>query len=718
MDTKSKLSELGVPKELLVLAQSLIAALAPVIDFFSDEWCILEWRKRPGNLSKLTLYFSRFQNKELMVISKLYVAAGRIQNGTADGAASSIVCALLELDSVIGNKSIRQLSSLDFVAVENKYIERGVTGKVTCLTVLQAFSKWLCRRVGLRVLYNAPKNREKYGRHGSEKGREQKLLPTEILRDLFRLAKHPDVDFRDKFFIHALVIDTALGCRINELACLPLDCLVQQNGKWVLKLFPEKGGRLFYRLFPQEMYPAVKAAVDFITEHTEAGRNIVRKLRLSPGVDWSKVKKSSEAIIYYTRKFAADWIREHSLYTPEGSYYYTTGQFVNAVQLLKRFGSSSVAADYLGTSIRVFEKLLACQKSMRDKVYLYEKAWNELAPLTCETENWRRVLRKNPHSVKVSSMEETCQVIVSQQDWMRRIVDEVLDEALMFQLLDKPYKFERMLEFEREFEREILPTIRENGVTLLEPEDSLFVVPRNFLLRSRVTRTNDFVKVTEGVFERWLECTSEGDKSLFKMFNVLDPRTGGVAEFVWHDIRHWLNTTYKQGGLSDAQVNLILGRSDYRQGQVYDHTPALSRSRILQQMMVRVREDKAVGLIQTTFNKLKIENRKTAEEYLNAAVRVINPMPHGGCAHNLALKPCQHSLSCLAKGSNGEPCEELIVDAQDETQRREIETLSRNAKVMQIHLVNAGGGSSPQLSHFENVERSANFLLEQIFKKN
>ncbi len=33
---------------------------------------------------------------------------------------------------------------------------------------------------------------------------------------------------------------------------------------------------------------------------------------------------------------------------------------------------------------------------MSQKVYLYEKSWDELAPVTCEVENWQRKLRMHP----------------------------------------------------------------------------------------------------------------------------------------------------------------------------------------------------------------------------------------------------------------------------------------------------------------------------------
>jgi hypothetical protein len=706
----------SIPSAIQELAASLAAALRPEIDVFSDEWAILDWVKRPGNLTTLTLRFGRLKNLDLKSVAKVYIAAKRVQIGISDGGAFAIIEALARLDLLIGDKPIQELNLLDFMAVENTFIERGIVGKVSSLSNLQGFAKWLQMRLGLRILYVAPKNGPAYGRHGTEEGRQKKLLPTEVLRDIVALVNFPELSLRDKFFINALVINIALGGRINELACLPLDCLIKLQGKWVIKVFPEKGGKLLYRPFPQEMYPAVKAAVDFIAEHTTEGRQIVKTLRLTPGLDWKKVARSEQALRYFSKKFASEWLKEHSLFTPRGSYYSTTGQFVDAIGLLERFKKPSKAAAYLGTTTRVFVKLVSNQKAMSQKIYLYEKKWDELAQLTCEVKNWQRKLWKHPHSVNVKCMERHWEVTASASRWVRNIVGAIFEEAAAFQLQDKPYPFEIDLEYEKSFYRSILPTIRASSDALLEPEDSLFVISRNLLTYSNKKRSNEFTKVSDKAFISWLGTTDKAG-ALFQRFNILDPRTGSVADFTWHDIRHWLNTAYKQGGLSDSQVNIILGRAEYSQAQVYDHTSALTRSLMLQEMMQRVREDKTIGLIQTTFNKLMIDDRKSAEDYLTAAIRVINPMPHGGCAHNLALKPCQHHLSCLAKGTNGKPCEMLIVDAHNDKQKSEIQRIAHDADSIRVHILNVGGESSPQFKHFQSVQDSANFLLTEIFQK-
>ena len=85
--------------------------------------------------------------------------------------------------------------------------------------------------------------------------------------------------------------------------------------------------------------------------------------------------------------------------------------------------------------------------------------------------------------------------------------------------------------------------------------------------------------------------------------------------FTWHDIRHWLNTVYKQGGLTDLQVNALLSRKSLAQARVYDQTLAIDRSKVVQDLLTSIRQDKAIGQIQETYNILGMTDRQTAEQY-------------------------------------------------------------------------------------------------------
>lgn len=317
----------------------------------------------------------------------------------------------------------------------------------------------------------------------------------------------------------------------------------------------------------------------------------------------------------------------------------------------------------------------------------------------------------------MKNMEAHYETALNDYDHIRMPVMEVLDEAVIRQIEGARPVFKEDPLFEKTYERKLQPVVRTANSVLLEPEDALFIIPRYFLSTHMRARSNQYTTVSSGMFSVWLFDCSKSGNSLFFENNVVDPKTGEIVKFTWHDLRHWLDTTYKQGGLSELQVNTILGRKDQKQGAVYDQTPALERSAVVHELIASIRGNKAVGVVQDTFNEISLANRQTAEAYLLAAVRIVNPMPHGGCLHNLALKPCPHSLSCFVEGPSGEPCDHLIIDSTDKAQYVELKWVRDNAETLQEYIKSAGGESSPQFTHFQNVAKSADRILNQILSK-
>lgn len=719
MNVKDRLQDLGVPDSLLVVAEVTIARLDADIDFFSDVWDIIAWAPRPGNRKRMLVRFDKFHNKQLAVICKIYIASKRVHANVGAAAVYSNLESLLLLDAKIKNKDVRDINRSDFEDVQMDFVSRGFAGKISALTNLQGFSKWLRKKVGTISNYVSPKDRggATHGRHGTESGRHNKLIPFEVLARLFSLAKIASLGARDRFFLNALVICTATGVRINELACLPLKCLVMQTEKWVVKLYPEKDGEICFRSFSQDLYPSVQEAVDYITRATVEGRQIALSLKSNPGFDWSLIRTSEVALRYFAGKFASEWMGNVSLFTPNGVYFRTNGQFVDAIGLKLLFGSASQAAKFLGTSLRVFRKLYAFQLAMRDKVYMYEHPLGVYNVLDTSVANWKSRIVFHPHALTINKMQDYYQVVLNDYDHIRKPVMEVLDEALALQLAGAQFEFVRDFEFEKSYEKGTRPVVRNNKVAILEPEDALFVIPQYTLSRGIASRTNQYTVVSNAMFSEWLADCSRNEDSLFHQYEILDPRTGCIAKIRWHDLRHWLDTTYKRGGLSELQVNTILGRKDHAQGVVYDQTSALDRSTIVQNMLSRVRSGNAIGVVQDTYNKLVIADRENAEEYLMAAIRIVNPMPHGGCLHNLALKPCPYSLSCFVEGGKGEPCSSLVIDPEDESQYVEVKLVEENALSLTNHLEMIGGETSPQYLHFQNVAASAKKIIEIIDKK-
>jgi hypothetical protein len=297
------------------------------------------------------------------------------------------------------------------------------------------------------------------------------------------------------------------------------------------------------------------------------------------------------------------------------------------------------------------------------------------------------------------------------------VVAKVLDEAMLRQLAKIPESFVYDIELEREFQKVMQPVIRDSGNTVLEVEDALMVLPRFFLSRSFKVDLDHYAMISKGSFSHWLAEAGKGLNSVFAKYNIIDPRTGDVAKFKWHDIRHWLHTIYKQGGLTDVQVNALMARKDISQARVYDQTLAIDRSKVVQELMMSIRQDKVIGKVQETYNILIGTDRQTAEEYLKAAVRIVNPMPHGGCTLDLALKTCRHSLSCLSINDQGDCCESLVIDVDDDRQFIELKQIHDDANTIRGHILASGGEGGHQENHYSRVAKSTARLLKSRNKK-
>lgn len=687
------------------------------LSFFDDIWETLSWGGRPGNRKHIRVYFNQFSNPGLKLVVKLYVASLRHDKSINSGTALAIFHALIHLDYVLGDREFSTLKTLDFCDVERSFDEKGI-GNLTYKRKLQGFGKWLSMNFNLKIQYKAPSKRGviSHGRHGTDVGREEKYIPIEVIRDLFAVASFPDAALIDLFYINSLVIDAALGGRLNELACLPLDCLERKNGNLSIKLYEEKRYEVSFRPIPRGLAPAVEQAIMFIQEHTEEGRSIAAKIRANTIIDWSMVKKSPDALEYFTSRFAHEWTRDHKLINPEAVWSQAAQKEIDFLGLLKEYGSYSNVAHYLNTNERIVKKLCAFQLAAKSGLYLVELQRDEFIPLTIKMKGWKYRLRINPVAICIGRMEEYYEVDFSSRRYFVERISPILDEALECQLNDKIYPEVPLdREFEEKFRRKINSVIIDpNGNSILEPEKALFVIPKNFLKTLDREKSNDFQMVSSSMFQGWLQAQKASEDSLFYRYKIYDPRTGSIANFVWHDIRHWLNTLYKQGGLTEQQVSLIFGRKDISQSAVYDQTLAKTRSQSLSDMLQAVRDGKAVGQVPSTYASIKVSDEGLAEKYLRSSVRLINRMPHGGCSLNFALQACPHNLSCFTCNVNGDACSHLLVESDNEEHRREIIKINESAQEILTYLEGAGGKELPQYLHFSKVVKSTGLLLKKM----
>jgi hypothetical protein len=710
-DFKDFLLVNGLDHKLVHLLEVYKTVLPKGQDVFRDKWDVIDWVPRPGNLKVWLINFDVIKNPGLKLMVKIYVLSKRFAKKIYGATATGYICAIYYLDVEMKEKTVSKLSTEDFYATEKSLAIKFESGAVTYLRILQAFANWMRININPFLEYSIPKSsRIAYGRGGTDKGRAAKCLPDEVVSQLFGIANAPDLDEKNKFYLNAFVLDTVMQGRINELATLPRDCLIKPSGALAIKVFSEKGGVLGIRHFPQVLAPAVTEAVSYIQSVTENGRSLIRTLKKTPQLDWQAIVADDAALRYFTGKFVAAWTREHKLLNGDAVWCNSLGCAVDAIGALQHHkGSYRLASKSLNVSDHHMRVLVRKQEGARIGQHLLNGS-GVLYAVDFNEKSWKSSVRKNPLAISIAKMEKSLELML--WPYADRIFD-IMDAGLRCQVNGEVYPdpiYNSLME--KSFVSKVLPVvIGRNGTILLEAENALFVVPRN-LLNSNKTRSNQYQLISDSIFTFWLCDQKENDDSIFKKYDIRDPRTGEIADFSWHDIRHWLQSVLKRGGLTDTQASLLAGRKDSAQMKVYDHTPASVRSDQLSRMRLDIKGGQIKGNTAETYSQLRIENSELAEEYLIASTLVVNSMPHGSCTLNLALTPCIHNLSCFSANEDGGLCNHLQVDAGDVKQIQEVERLHGQSLALMHTVKDMGGESSPQYDHYSRVANSTKQLLE------
>lgn len=681
-------------------------------DVFSDIWDIIEWDDRPGNREILLVDFGVYQNVELKMLVKLCILSKRKSKNIKPNCVFTYVYALLSLDKVLGGQSVSILVSEHFYDAQRYLEKKDSQGYFSYLRTIQAFSRWFSTNFDPRIEYVAPDaRRDSFGREGTDAGRSEKSIADEDIATLFSLAGSSDVGIKNRFYLNALILDVVLQGRINELATLPLDCLVDIGHTVVVKVFSEKNGKLDYRFFPQVLLPVVEKAVEFIREQTNEGRGIVKALRSNESLDWQRVVQDDVALRYFTKRFVSEWVKSNNLLDPNLVWCQNKQIYLNPINELNKFnGSIFEAAASLDVSHKTFQEFLERQYAARDGKYLLINQDRRFFVDRWDVNSYRKV-RRHPKAIGLKVMERELQYTLVRY---RSIIDDILDAGLRAQLQRVSYHGPEIdLDFEARYKRNLRSVVYESGRPLLEPEDALFVIPK-FFLSSQCARTNSYSLISHGMFREWLSSNISGKNTLFTDHNLIHPDTGRIVRFKWHDIRHWMQTVYKKGGLTDLQASLLAGRKKPDQAAIYDQVLAEERSKSLAEIRTSIRDGETIGQVSETYARLRIEDEGLAEEYLNAATIVVNKMPHGGCSLNIVLTPCPNNLSCLVRGDHGRVCNHLIINPYDKVEAEQLEKVRLNALSMITVIDGLGGSQAPQYRHFQNVVANVELIQESV----
>ena len=502
-----------------------------------------------------------------------------------------------------------------------------------------------------------------------------------------------DISEEDRFYLQIFVLNVGAGFRVGELAYLPSNCLLEENGVLQIIYIPEKKGKPIPKVVPPSLIPAVRNAVETLRLATSELREKAATLREQAPHDWRKISDDETAARYFVSKFVNEWTSDpkNRLITPDGVWHRWKRRYIDAIGELERCGGNkSEVRRRLGISDVSLKRLLRDQQAAKA---------GHVSNFLTEDGKPRYSLTHDRRAVNVQRIEQhTRTTICDRYSSVRAIIEEAQRFHSRGESFPAPAHDP---ELEERFRRKFTLVQDKSGSTVLEAHEAL-------LLKRRRGKKDDFLAITAGDLAKWLFRRDRG--SVFERLGILDPRTGSIAKFTWHDVRHWLDTQYERGGLTQQQIALIFGRKDLKQNATYDQTPSRERASRLRKA---VRDGQITGLIPDTYSRLSEVSRERAEEYLAAATRIINIMPHGLCTLNWAMNPCPHFLSCFTCGggeANQGPCEHLIIDENDSCQVDEIKRLRSEAQ----HALTVIPSESPMFDRYLRVFTNTTLKLEKL----
>lgn len=686
------------------------------VDLADGDWNVVGWLKRPRSRATMRLRISIIGNDDLRRVAILWILHGRFTSKIGAESAQLRLYAVRALDRVWMAKRRRWPVRNDDFQLAERDLEK-TCGHGTAFRhgmALQQLASWMAITFALPLSYTCKlPNPAVHGRYGTEPGRREKLVSLVVLKDLIAARRREDLSVKDRFFIAALTLNIAVGLRVSEMATMPTDCIRKEGGRLQLLYFPAKSLYGVPRVVHPMMADIVEECVAFLLHATKRARAQMETIGSSTKrLDWSRITKCDDAFRYFTQQWAHRWTSnaEHNLFNKNGAWHSGRRCYVNAIRLLgEARGNKSAVARHLGVSRATFDGLLAAHQAARAGKLPRVRNSNARGSI-------RRSWDTDTRVISFMQLEKHTGLVLNQAK--RHIVSDILDQARRAQLSGRVYAAPTPnLEMDEQFAAEVPCLLRDgSGKTILSADKALFVIEKYSFAERRRIRHTESTWLADHHFIRWLsgETRARGtgnfEDSVFRRLGIIDPDTGEIASFTWHSIRHWLDTAYENGGLTQDQIALIFGRNNPLQNKTYDQTSSRVR---LERLRSELRNGLLIGTTATRYENLAKFSRDEAEAYLAAKTRMINPMPHGICMLDWSRAACPHHLSCLrSERKESGPCEHLTIDPKDDTQVSELVRIEKDAGLT-ISAMKSNGGS-PQLEHFKELRSNVRDLLEEV----
>lgn len=127
-----------------------------------------------------------------------------------------------------------------------------------------------------------------------------------------------------------------------------------------------------------------------------------------------------------------------------------------------------------------------------------------------------------------------------------------------------------------------------------------------------------------------------------------------------HQSRHWRNTLYKLGGMTEIQQALAMGRKDVRQNSYYQHVALdtelafhsafvefQSYHEKVKYLQAGIVNGKIRGALADTYHDLAARNPVEADEFLETHAGGVHVTLWGICTNDFSREPCAKHLQCF-----------------------------------------------------------------------
>jgi hypothetical protein len=156
-------------------------------------------------------------------------------------------------------------------------------------------------------------------------------------------------------------------------------------------------------------------------------------------------------------------------------------------------------------------------------------------------------------------------------------------------------------------------------------------------------------------------------RSVFERRNLREADRSFVR-LTTHDLRHWITTVAKRGGLSNADLMGLQNREHAGDLDRYTHLTARERIDWLKR---GIQTGRIQGALAVLYFQIAEEER---DAWLDAHVQAVHDTGIGYCTHDFSVEPCPFALNCLKQ------CPDYAVDLTDPKQKMQLVQLRDRTK--------------------------------------